>query len=94
MVVITHPVGLAGPMVDTTVPLDPKTCITIMDTTQEATMVIPTTKQVIALHQEEEGEMQNLGQKSRMQGTIRMATIILEAHQHTIVTTTTIVPGI
>ena len=35
---------------------------------QEATMVIPTTRQVIALHQEEEGEMQNLGQKSRMQG--------------------------
>ena len=37
---------------------------------QEATIVIPTTKQVIALHQEEEGEMQNLGQKSRMQGII------------------------
>ena len=33
-------------------------------------MVIPTTRQVIALHQEEEGEMQNLGQKSRMQGII------------------------
>ena len=33
-------------------------------------MVIPTTKKVIALHQEEEGEMQNLGQKSRMQGII------------------------
>ena len=33
-------------------------------------MVIPTTRQVIALHQEEEGEMQNLGQKSQMQGII------------------------
>ena len=33
-------------------------------------MAIPTTRQVIALHQEEEGEMQNLGQKSRMQGVI------------------------
>ena len=33
-------------------------------------MVIPTTRQVIALHQEEEGEMQNLGQKSRMQGMV------------------------
>ena len=33
-------------------------------------MVIPTTRQVIALRQEEEGEMQNLGQKSRMQGII------------------------
>ena len=39
---------------------------------QEATMVIPTTRQVIALHQEEEGEMQNLDQKSRMQGICTM----------------------
>ena len=40
-------------------------------------MVIPTTKQVIALHQEEEGEMQNLGQKSRMQGIISSYTYYL-----------------
>jgi len=33
-------------------------------------MVIPTTRQVIALHQEEEGEMQNLGPKSWMQGIV------------------------